>query len=125
MIHPALRTLNKTAITLLALAALYSTAYAGDPLDDSRVTISFGELNLNSSVGVERLYHRIVSAAERVCGPPVSNTDMGDLFARKRCVSEATARAVAQVDSPALTRYFAKVNGMPRPTELAARTGPR
>jgi UrcA family protein len=125
MTHPAVRALNKAAITLLALTALQGTAHAMDPFDDTHTTVSFGELNLNSSVGVERLYHRIVSAAERVCGPPASNTNMGELFARKRCVAAATARAVAQVDAPALTRYFAKVSGVQQRTELAARTGPR
>jgi UrcA family protein len=125
MFNPALRTLNKAAITLLALAALQGTAHATDPLDDTHVTVSFAELNLSTTVGAERLYHRIVSAAERVCGPPVSNTDMGDLFARKRCIAAATARAVAQVDAPALTRYFAKVSGVEPPTKLAARTATR
>jgi UrcA family protein len=127
MTHSALRTLNKAAITLLALAALQGTAHAVAPPDDTRVTVSFAELNVNSSAGAEKLYHRIASAAEKVCGPTVANAAIGALFARKRCISESIARAVAQVDAPALTRYFEndKIKGAQRPTEPAARTAKR
>ena len=131
MTHLSLRPLHKVctapaAFALVALLALQGPAYAGDLSDAGpSIAVSYAELNLNSNAGAEKLYHRIVGAAERVCGPPVDNTNMFGVFSRRRCVSEAIARAVAEVDAPALTRYFALVKGVKPQTVLAARSGNR
>jgi len=131
MTHPAIRSLNKVcaglaAIALVALFALQGPAYAGGAAADvPSIVVSYAELNLNSTSGVDRLYHRIVSAAQRVCGPPVDNMNIGALLARKRCVSEAIERAVVAVDAPALNRYFAMMKGARLQAELTARSGSR
>ena len=68
--------------------------------------INYSDLNLQKSADVGRLYGRIKVAASSVCrslaGPDVARTAHFN-----RCVDEAVARAVADVDSPLLTEHYA------------------
>jgi UrcA family protein len=70
----------------------------------SRV-VGFRDLDLNSGSGVATLYSRIVTAATEVCDP-LDLLLVRLLRERFDCRQDAVARAVADVNSPALTSYY-------------------
>jgi UrcA family protein len=70
----------------------------------SRV-VEFGDLDLKRDSGVATLYLRIRSAATEVCDP-LDVTLVKLLRERFDCRQDAIARAVADVNSPALTAYY-------------------
>lgn len=66
--------------------------------------VYFADLNLNHSAGARRLYLRIKVAARGMCGE--SNWLVpARVDESRRCVADAIARAVKDVDSPLLTRH--------------------
>jgi UrcA family protein len=74
----------------------------------SSVTVHYGDLDLNTASGADRLYLRLDRAAETVCGgdyeyDPAYIELWGTV---RRCEKNAIGRAVAQVDSPKLTTLF-------------------
>jgi UrcA family protein len=75
-------------------------------------TVQFGDLNLANPQGVERLYRRIVAAAQQVC-----DTGQGPSLQAKSlewtCTKQSIARAVAAVGRPALTALHAAKTGQP------------
>ena len=86
----------------LACVFVVSSAFAVEP--DTRVRtedILFQDLNLTTTAGVDALYRRIHSAAERVC------TDSGQSnlaeSASAKCTKDAEARAIKEINLPALT----------------------
>lgn len=83
------------------LSALAATLDAPLP---SRV-VQFGDLDLNRDSGVATLYLRIRSAATEVCDP-LDALLVKLLRERFDCRQDAIARAVADVNSPALTAYY-------------------
>ena len=84
---------------------LASAAYSMPPeLQFRHKEIHFADLNLNHSAGARRLYQRIRVAAKQLCGEP--NPLVPARFDHtRRCMDEATTRAVEEVNSPLLTRY--------------------
>ena len=67
--------------------------------------VSYGDLDLSSNAGAATLYSRIRSAAREVC-EPLDDVMIKLLRAKYDCRADAVARAVAKVDSPALTNYY-------------------
>lgn len=103
--------LNLTRLTwpmLCAAACLASTApaVAGDADTGAvpRVTVYYGDLNLQKSESVATLYRRIERAAKRVCARPNAG-DLRQIQAARQCAREAIDRAVVTVDMPALAQY--------------------
>jgi UrcA family protein len=91
---------------LLACVFVVSSAFADEP--DTRVRtedIMFQDLNLTTTAGVDALYQRIHSAAQRVC------TDSGqsnlDASVSAKCSKDSLARAIKEIDLPALTAFAA------------------
>ena len=102
----------KTVPVVLAAiigSVLASTAHAKSPEVEIRhKEIYFADLNLNHVAGARRLYQRIRMAAQQMCGEP-NPLVSGRLDHARRCADEATARAVARVNSPLLTNYHASM----------------
>jgi UrcA family protein len=67
--------------------------------------VNFRTLDLTHDEGVARLYSRIRAAAETVCAP-ASVEQLRSSVRMRRCQSEAVARAVADVNVPALTNLY-------------------
>ena len=91
---------------LLACVFVVSSAFAAEP--DTRVRtedILFQDLNLTTAAGVEALYKRIHSAAERVC----TNSGQSNLAASAsaKCTKDSLDRAIKEIDLPALTALAA------------------
>lgn len=99
----------KTAIpcTLLAmlLSSLSAAAAAVEPGEVATRRVNFADLDLTRSAGVAVLYARIKSAAGEVC-EPVNARALESVERSHRCTEQAIARAVADVNAPALTSYY-------------------
>lgn len=78
------------------------------PLQSSagRQIVSLMDLNLSSPSDIELLYLRIRAAARDMCCRPDAML-RSDMIELRRLAEEVTARAVAELNAPALTRYYA------------------
>lgn len=85
------------------LGALASTVSTLDE-PQSRV-VAYGDLDLSRDSGVATLYSRINSAARAVC-EPLDVVMLKLLRESFDCHRDAIARAVSEVNSPALTSYY-------------------
>ena len=95
------------AAMLLASVLAVSTAFAGEPDGQVRTEdIMFQDLNLNTTAGVDALYKRVHSAAQRVCAVS-GQPDLGAASALAKCSKEAEARAIEKINLPALTAFAA------------------
>lgn len=104
------------ALAILAVACLaiasQSIRAADLPANSEPVktTVTFGDLNLGHSEGVEQLYRRIAGAAQRVCGS-LDGRSVRENLQFSVCLKQSIARAVAAVDQPALTALQATKTG--------------
>jgi UrcA family protein len=108
---PNLQILNRavlagSAAVLLACALVVSNARADEQVRSE--TVKFQDLNVSTPEGVEALYHRIHSAAERVCSP---GSDWVYPFGSRACAKDAEARAIEKVNLPQLTAYYRAKTG--------------
>jgi UrcA family protein len=107
-------TFTFATLALSCLAGAATTVRAAEVSADSvpTKTVTYRDLNLGNSEGIEQLYRRIVAAAQQVC-----NELNGRSLAEKRqfsiCTGESIAHAVATVDQPALTALQALKTGQP------------
>lgn len=92
---------------LLACAFAASPVLAGEPERQVRMEdITFQDLNLTTTPGLDALYLRIHAAAQRVC----ANTEQSNLGAASvsgKCSKDAEARAIETINLPALTAFAA------------------
>ncbi len=91
------------AMLLCSLSAVAATIVPDDDVPARRV--NFADLDLTRSEGAAVLYARISGAAREVCLPAATWVPQL-LFRAYRCREEAIARAVADVNAPALTSYY-------------------
>lgn len=94
------------AVSVLSLAC--TAAYADTiPLNRSHFrVVSYNDLNLDQPRDVARLFNRINSAADKVCGPRSFGGFPNTTADYESCFSDAIARAVAHIDRPSVTAYF-------------------
>ena len=97
------------AATALLAVSLAGMAHATTTTATVRVMaqepVSYHDLNLETEPGADALLTRIQSAARKVCiqaNPDLMKPNIRDL--RQSCTDDATARAVASVNAPLLTR---------------------
>jgi UrcA family protein len=97
------------AALLIACVFTVSNAFADTPDGQVRMEdIKFQDLNLATAAGVDALYTCIHSAALRVCAVS-ERSDLGAASASAKCSKEATARAVKELNLPALTTFAANL----------------
>lgn len=101
----AVLVLSSVSVCALAEPTEYATVVA-TPAVRSKM-ISYADLNLQRHEGVVALYRRIRNAADLVCYEGDTRPIQSQLSLR-RCTSDATARAVAQVGVPALVTLHAQ-----------------
>lgn len=85
---------------LACSAAVFASA--GTLLTVREVPVHYGDLNVNSSQGAERLYARLRSAAKRACGSEPGRS-LAERAAFDHCRMDALSQAVSVVNSRALT----------------------
>ena len=103
---------NTGALLLLILgSALPAVVSAGAPdqLEDSAVTVSYGDLDIQSEAGAKVLYSRLKRASEKACNVE-SFTEHGSVDSARDarlCYRAKIARAVDNIDSEPLKRMHA------------------
>ena len=90
------------AILMGPLSAVAATVQQSD--DPPTRVVKFGDLDLTRSEEVAVLYSRISAAARRVC--PLSVWSLQLQAESYECRHQAIARAIADVDSSTLTKYY-------------------
>ncbi len=92
----------------VAIAALVSgSVLAADPSK----TVSYADLNLNSSAGVAALYKRITKAAYEVCQIPTGTHQIKIESELKACKADSVDRAIQQANLPSLTALHQSKTG--------------
>ena len=103
--------MRKTIIagaTALALATIALPATAATPtqFDNSRISVSFADLNIDNEAGARALYGRLKQASASVCKMD-SFRELGSLAAvaqAEACFTETLDEAVAKIGSAALEK---------------------
>jgi UrcA family protein len=96
-----------SACALIGILAspLSAGAYAVNTLEPPSRVVAFRDLDLSRQAGVTVLYTRIKSAAREVC-EPLDAWTLRLLRQDLDCRADAIGRAVADVNSAALTTYY-------------------
>lgn len=93
-----------TLTCLLGANAALADQKKSDGMEETRsVKVSFADLDLNKPADAATLYKRIQRAAQVVCGPRVSGSELWRMYDARRCVQRAIGDAVAQVNRPTLS----------------------
>lgn len=106
-----LRDLVSTAIFGCALALISSVSAAGSNNRPVSLTVSFSDLDISSPAGAVELYHRIDRAAVAACSYYWFTSDKDEA----RCIHDAIANAVIDVNEPALIDVYKSKNAQPLP----------
>jgi UrcA family protein len=98
--------LRGACITLLSLAC--AAAYADSTTVEFQhaSAVRFSDLNLDRPADVAKLYQRIATAADRVCGPRSLTGSYSKTSIYQSCYSDAVAQAIARVNQAPLTAYY-------------------
>jgi UrcA family protein len=108
---------------VLCLAAAAATLSCAAPVlaqtSDTvpSVAVKYGDLNIGSPAGAQRLLNRIEAAANTACGGAPDIRQLSRLASFEACHKFAVDRAVVAVDSPLLTAMAHRS----APASLAAR----
>lgn len=94
----------RTALLVIAAAAApglpAAPAYAAD---SAGIRVSYSDLDLSTSRGVDALYGRIQRAAREYCDEVLSSTGSRISSGQAACVSDAVSNTVRALKLPALT----------------------
>ena len=98
--------------TVTALAGTFGLALSAQAGDTARsafpaVTVTYGDLNIDTQSGARTLYARLGHAAERACGGKPPQMDLPRYQRFEVCYDEALDRAVQKVDKPQLQALHA------------------
>ncbi len=92
------------AVLAVTLAGAAQATTTGRKMVAYSQVVSYGDLNLANEADARILHGRIVSAAKKVCGLRAALIPIEIKNVLNACVEDATARAVADVNAPTLTR---------------------
>ena len=67
------------------------------------IAVSYGDLNLASTSGLDMLYTRVQSAAYKVCGVENMRVSLDIMRNNRACVAGAIDSAIGEIDNPRLT----------------------
>ena len=112
---------NLLRVILPTLAAGYLGLYApgsraADAVPGYEPTakmVQYGDLNLATAQGVERLYQRIVGAANEVCDAH-GDRSLENMARFQMCIRESIRSAVAAAGVPQLSTLYASKIGQPK-----------
>jgi UrcA family protein len=103
--HLNMKTAIPCALLVMLLSSLSAAAAAVESGEVATRRVSFADLDLTRSAGAAVLYARIKSAAAEVC-EPINVREVASVMRSHGCAQQAIARAVADVNAPALTSYY-------------------
>src|SRR5438309_10201521 len=97
---------SKLVFAVAGVLAAVASVAATPAADESSVSVRYDDLDLSTTVGVNRLYRRISAAAREVC-PDIYSRDLHVVAAAERCQAAAIAKAVGDVHSSSLAMLHA------------------
>jgi UrcA family protein len=100
------RVSTTAAIMGLMLLGGAATQFAAAAVPEE-VVVRYGDLDLNTTAGAEKLYARIASGAQRVC-VQVDPVEIARHRVAMHCLDEVIAHAVHRVSSPQLAAVYAQ-----------------
>jgi UrcA family protein len=102
-------TMGRVAVLAACLlAGSLGVAQAAAPVTGvPQIAVSYSDLDLASSEGTRELYKRIANAAREVCPYPNAR-ELAQLEVNHSCRDAAIAKAVREVNSPALVALRAE-----------------
>jgi UrcA family protein len=105
-----------------ALATDFATiSAAADTSNVPQVVVKFGDLDLSSPQGADKLYRRLAAAADEVCkGFDIDSRDLASQARLGACIHQAITDAVAKVNQPQLFAIYNGKNRTPLPTSLVS-----
>ena len=111
---------SKTCLLLLSIVAATasSLAMADAIVNVKSEVVRYDDLRLISDVGAAVMYARLHSAADRVCGGPADSLQIAQQKRYRACVDDALSKAVADVNSPILSKYFESRRAAPVPGSI-------
>jgi UrcA family protein len=95
------------AVSVLSLAC--GAAYADTsppPIGSHLELVRYNDLNLDQPRDVARLFDRVSSAADKVCGTRSFASHYKKIADFEICYKETVASAVAHINRPSVTIYF-------------------
>jgi UrcA family protein len=99
-----MKTFAMAAAALLAASWIGSAQGTTTARDVQHQAVSYADLNVQSEADAAILLKRIKAAARTVCGLRRGNPMPAEIVARlELCAEDATARAIADIDTPLLT----------------------
>ena len=109
------RNLLGAAVAVLSLAC--AAAYADTaPIGSRLELVRFNDLNLDQPRDVARLFDRVSSAADKVCGTRSFAGHYNKMADYEICYRDTVASTVAHIGHPSVTAYFQQ-----RSSDLAER----
>ena len=97
--------LSVLSIACAACAFACAAAYADAQFQHSSL-VRFEDLSLQKPGDVAKLYGRITSAADKLCGPRSLTGAYAKSAVYASCYADTVAQAVARVDRAPLTAYY-------------------
>ena len=115
--HPRLRGLVATAVFSALASSLSAAGAAADSTEVPTTIVKYWDLNVSTAQGAAALYRRLRSAAQTVCRSS-DQRDLNSQALQADCINHAIARAVIEVNQPALFTVYNSHNRTPLPMTL-------
>ena len=87
----------------LSLNIALANDVATDESNAGRIAVSYEDLNLENSVGLDSLYQRVEWAARNVCGVENFKVSLDIVRKNRECVSQSIDHAIGQIGDARLT----------------------
>src|SRR5205809_636992 len=99
----------RTALTVLALAVVATSAQAEPKRELRIVRVAYGDIDLATATGARVMLHRLTSAARSLCVELHTPVLPGESGRADRCRKETIAAAVERLHRPQLTVALAEL----------------
>lgn len=122
MIHfPRLHGLIATAVFGAFASGFCAVGAAADGTDPPTAIVKYADLKVSSVPGATALYGRIRSAAQTVCRS-FDQRNLAMQALKTDCINHAIARAVTEVNEPALFTVYNAKHRTPSPMTLVSQS---
>ena len=111
---------SKRSMFLLSIVAVAASPLAmADALVNVRSeVVRYDDLRIISTVGAAVLHGRLHNAAVRACGGPIENLQLAQQKRYRVCMDETMSKAVEDVNSPLLTKFYESKRGTTVPSDV-------
>lgn len=120
-LFPRVRSLIATAVFGVLASGFSAVGAAADGTDPPTAIVKYADLNVSSVAGATALYGRIRAAAQTVCRS-FDQRDLASQALKADCINHAIARAVTEVNEPALFTVYNGNHRTPLPMTLVSQS---